>query len=790
LLATIALLSCLAKLFTSAKEIVMDIKIVNHFNAVTRLAWVAPALVANALIVNNATAQTVPNSTTISAPNSVPLSVPNSAPDSAQPSAQTLAPVVITSGREVPGSVQRGVSGISDATLIDSPQAISSIGREVMRDAGASSLSSIMKFEPSASDAYNTLGYIESLSVRGFLLDNSLNYRRDGLAFSNYMPVSLENKERVQVLKGVSGVQTGLSAPGGLVNYVLKRPSPSPINEATLSVSERGSVSIDADLGGRSPDRRFGYRVNAAIGERRPNQDKAPGSRSFVSGFFDWKITEHDIFEFEFEHARSKQISVPGFGLIDTNGDGIADTIAAVVSSKLNINSQPWSQPFESVSTIGSFRYERTLSTLTDQQWKAGIRASSQLIKTNDRLAFPDGCSTGPQYVYPGLCANNDVDIYDYRSENEKRSMKTVQFYVSGDVKTGAIAHDINFALLRNQYRERFEAKQAYNFVGTVNALAPQALAPDASANDLNTPLQSTTKELSLSDALTWNQYLLWAGLRHTQLNRSSQRTDGSRSNNYQQSFTTPWIGFGYKPNANGLIYFSAGSGVESEVVPNRPNRFTNPGAVLPALKSKQVELGFKQQWLDRQKKIVSSLTMAIFAIKKPFSDDLVIGSDLLPTRVAGARKAEHNGLEVSGTHLLQQDLSTFASVTFLSARQTQDAENLYVGKHSLNVAPVSLRVGAEWKIAPQLKWQNSLDYSGKKPVTRDNTIELAPSYQWDTSISYKQAIAPLNLTWRAGINNVLDKRYWKEAPTQYWGGTYLFAAEPRTFRVSVSASY
>ncbi len=752
----------------------MNIKIVSHRNAAARLVFVVPALVANGLIAGTASAQIAPSST----------------PNAPQTNLQTLAPVVITSGREVPGSVQRGVSGLSDAAIIDTPQAISSIGREAMRDAGASSLSSIMKFEPSASDAYNTLGYIESLSVRGFLLDNSLNYRRDGLPFSNYMPVSLENKERVQVLKGVSGVQTGLSAPGGLVNYVLKRPSPSPINQATLSVSERGSVSIDADVGGRSPDRRLGFRVNAAIGERRPNQDKAPGSRTFMSGFFDWKITDLDILEFEFEHARSKQISVPGFGLIDTNGDGTADTIPVLVSSKLNINSQSWSQPFQSISSIGSFRYEHTLNNQPDQQWKAGVRASSQLIRTNDRLAFPDGCSTGPQYVYPGLCANNDVDIYDYRSENEKRSMQTLQFYLSGDIKTAAITHDINFAMQRNQYRERFEAKQAYNFVGTVNALAPQALAPDASANDLNTPLTSTTKEVSVSDALSWNQYLLWAGVRHTQLSRASQRTDGSRSVAYQQSFTTPWIGFGYKPNTNGLIYFSAGSGIESEVVPNRPSLFTNPGAVLPALKSKQLELGFKQQWLDSQKKIASSLTVAMFNIKKPFSDDLVVGADLLPTRLAGARKAEHRGLEVSGTHQLHQDLSSFASISFLSARQTQDAQNLYVGKRSLNVAPLNLRVGAQWNIASQLKWQNSMDYSGKKPVTRDNTIELAPSYQWDTSVTYKQVIAPLNLTWRAGINNVLDKRYWKEAPTQYWGGTYLFAAEPRTFRVSVSASY
>ena len=45
-------------------------------------------------------------------------------------------------------------------------------------------------------------------------------------------------------------------------------------------------------------------------------------------------------------------------------------------------------------------------------------------------------------------------------------------------------------------------------------------------------------------------------------------------------------------------------------------------------------------------------------------------------------------------------------------------------------------------------------------------------------------------LTWRAGIDNVFDRHYWRDAPTTYWGGTYLFAAAPRTLRLSVTAGF
>jgi iron complex outermembrane receptor protein len=55
-------------------------------------------------------------------------------------------------------------------------------------------------------------------------------------------------------------------------------------------------------------------------------------------------------------------------------------------------------------------------------EWQARLGLATQRTVAQDRLAFPDGCSSAANYVYPGLCANGDVDIYDYRSENEVRS--------------------------------------------------------------------------------------------------------------------------------------------------------------------------------------------------------------------------------------------------------------------------------------------------------------------------------------------------------------------------------
>lgn len=283
---------------------------------------------------------------------------------------------------------------------------------------------------------------------------------------------------------------------------------------------------------------------------------------------------------------------MPGFGLPDTTGSGIATTVPAPVNPRINLAAQPWAQPFEAKNLVASLRFSQTLAN----DWTWGARISRQNIRINDRLPLPDGCSSGTNYVYPGFCGNGDFDLYDYRSDNERRNLSYADWYLRGEVKLGATRHEFSAGLSHTQYAERFNPQQAYNLVGTGNQFTPVVLPADPTPTSLNTQIDSRTNEIYLSDAIRFDDtWSLWLGLRHSRLDRSSERTNGSRATRYEQSFTTPWGALGYKPWAGGYAYVSAGSGVESEVVPNRPSLFTNAGSVLPAMRSTQKEIGFKQ---------------------------------------------------------------------------------------------------------------------------------------------------------------------------------------------------
>lgn len=706
--------------------------------------------------------------------------------------AQTASPSSVTSQSEirvvapVSGPAEQGASvgGLSNAPVAETPQSISVLRSTALRDEGATSLSAAIRSEPSVSNFYNTTGYIESLQIRGFLLDNALNFRRDGMPVSNYAPAGFENRQSIEVLKGVSGVQAGTSAPGGLINFTLKRPTVTPLREITFGLSERGTSLLHVDAGGRTGvDNAIGYRVNAALEEKRPMADNAKGSRQFVSGFFDLRLPNRSLLEAEFEYQNSSQPSVPGFSLLDTTGSGVATTIPAVPNPRTNLAAQSWAQPFEAKNFVSSLRFSQALSN----QWNWGMRLARQNTRINDRLPFPDGCSSGPNYVYPGFCGNGDFDLYDYRSDNERRNLTYADTWLRGEFTTGSVRHELNASLSRTDYRERFDPMQAYNFVGVGNIYNPVALPADPSRTSLNTQLDSKTTELSVSDAIRFDdQWSLWLGLRHSRLDRSSERTNGSRATRYEQSFTTPWGALGYKPWKGGFAYLSAGSGVESEVVPNRPTLYTNAGEALPALRSRQQEIGFKQALAGG-----GLASIALFRITKPFSDD-VVQADGRSLRVAGGRELRHQGVELGWIGPISRQWSIAAQATYIATEAVKSVDPALTGKRTPNVAPLTASIATTWAV-PQvsgLDWTQRLQYSDRKAITRDNSIELPSYWQLDTWVSYRQKLASTQVTWRAGIDNVTDRRYWRDAPTQYWGGTYLFAAPPRTFRVSMTAAF
>jgi iron complex outermembrane receptor protein len=212
-----------------------------------------------------------------------------------------IAQVLVSASK--PTSDQRAsVGGFGEASIFDTPASVVAIDRKQMDDLSIRSSSDAMRYDASVSDAYNAVGYAEQFSIRGFKLDNNSSYRKDGLIIPADTQIPLENKERIEILKGLSGLQAGISSPGGVINYVTKRPTATPLLSTTIGVSERGTLYGAVDAGGRFADPRFGYRINAAGEKLRSYVRGADGERKFVSGAFDWQISPDALLQIDMDY--------------------------------------------------------------------------------------------------------------------------------------------------------------------------------------------------------------------------------------------------------------------------------------------------------------------------------------------------------------------------------------------------------------------------------------------------------------------------------------------------------
>jgi len=410
---------------------------------------------------------------------------------------------------------------------------------------------------------------------------------------------------------------------------------------------------------------------------------------------------------------------------------------------------------------------------------------------TNDRIAFPDGCTRPlPQNsVYPGLCGNYDVDIYDFRSNHEIRTTRSSEAYAIVRAATAGIDQRVQFGARATRYAERLPLAQAYNFVGTENVFAPVDLQPNPALTVINSNRDLSLDELYLYDALKFGPaWAAWIGARHVRVKNSSALNDGTEAVAFSRSVVTPWGAIGWQPWSSGFVYVSAGTGIEAEVVPNRPE-FSNQGQVLPVGRSRQVEVGYKQALGND-----GNLSIGLFQIRKPYAENVTINTN--PTgyllRIADGRTVEHRGIELGLTRLVERFLVVDMQATYLDAKVDRSIDPTLLGKRVTNVPNVAASLGASLRPSPavDLQWRNRVGYTGTKAVTTDNSVELPASWQWDTAFLWSPAATNPHLQLRMGVDNVTDRRYWREAPTQPWGATYLFPAQPRTYRVGMSAAW
>lgn len=695
------------------------------------------------------------------------------------------AQTVTITGRS--GANAPAVSGFGSDLLARTPLAASVVGSDQLANLGAGALSILTRTDASVSDSYDAPGYWSMIAIRGYALDNRFNYRRDGLPINAETVLPLDNKERLEVLKGLSGLQAGTSAPGGLVNLVVKRPLAQPLRSATLGFTQGGALLGAADVSQRlGAGDAFGLRVNAAYEHLDTATDNTRGHRQLAAVAGDWRLAGGALLEAEWEWSHQSQPSVPGLSMLGTRVPG-----ANEIAPTRNLNDQPWSLPVVFGASTASLRYTQPLG----EGWRLQVHALEQRLKTDDRLAFPLGCSAANDYRR--YCVDGSFDYYAFQSDNERRTSRAVQAQVEGQLATGAVQHTLATGLLVSRYRAELQPRvDDGTVVGTGNVFgtaAPIARLP-ALGTTANTNRQERSTELFLRDKVSLGDWGLWLGLRHSRIERDSVRTNGTQATQSSQSFTTPWLAATWQLMPAWMAYGSWGEGVESEVTPNR-SYYTNRGETLPALKSRQMEIGLKHAGAS------VDATLALFDIRRPATADLLASAGAQTngycndpddcTRVIDGRN-RHRGLEASGTWRLAAWTLDGSAMWLHARREGAQAEAALNGLRPTNVPARTLRLNAAHVLAmlPGLTLSVGLVAESDRMVLPENDARIPGWSRLDLAARYVQRMSGSVIAiWRVGVDNVGDRQAWRESPYQY-GHAYLFPLAPRTWRGSVQLQF
>lgn len=695
-----------------------------------------------------------------------------------------VAEVVVTGART--GGERASVGGFGSTALVDTPASISVFDHARLQDLSIRSTTDALRYDASVSGAYNAVGYSEQFSIRGFNLDNNYSYRKDGFAIPADAQIPLENKERIEVLKGLAGLTAGIATPGGIVNYVTKRPTATPLREATVEVSERGTLYGAIDLGGRFADPRFGYRINAAGADLHPYVRGANGDREFVSGAVDWQISPDALLQLDMDYQRKAQITAPGFQLIRN------EVLPSGVSARQLLNDQPWTKPVQTWNTNLGLRFETKLAP----DWQATVAANKHWFRRNDYTAFPYGCTNEGDGYYPGFCSNGDYDVYDYQSTGERKTPWGVSAQVQGKFDAAGLRHQLTAGL---EYDERHDSfgDYVYEQVGYSNIYRP-LVSPQAVGLATENVFERRTEHqraLFAQDIVNLTQDLtLHAGLRHVQIKRREYIGDVDGVHTYangDNGFTLPSLALVYAVKPGWNVYGAFSHGLQNGDV--APMGTSNEGQVLAPARSRQVELGAKAE-------LGAALTLSasLFQIRQglEYTDPdhpvtaVVNGTtQTLPPYVRNGRDT-HRGLELGAGGKATPDLNWNVSLLALNTRQDGTGQADIDGKRVTDVPAFKSTAWLEYAVpaVAGLKLDANWQYAGKKAFDVQNTVFVSSYNVFGAGAAYDLRVGATRVVVRGRVDNVFDKFYWGDVTPELGG--YLIPGAPRTFRLSAQVNF
>lgn len=644
------------------------------------------------------------------------------------------------------------VGAFRDQDPLDVPLTNNVLTREVLDAQGTNTLHGALRNTAGVNHAQISNSTYDNIAIRGLLVENRSNYRLNGsLPIINLIDTPLENKERVEVLKGGSSLYYGMVPPSGVVNFVTKRAGSTPVTSLATSVNNHGGVDAHVDIGRRfGEDDSMGLRLNAVAGKQETGIRNYQGDRQLVSAAYDWKVNRRFTLKADVEHYR-KDVSEQAAIVVPTAVGGVI-TLPDVPDNKTNLAGS-W-QRYNAEATNALLRGDIMLS----DDWSLVLETGrAETIRDRRYSQFQN---------YNLATGAGDLRI---SFANGQRYVNTNQrAELTGQIVTGSLQHELTVGYTQNE-RWSYSGDSAANVTVSQNLYNPVQIA------ELN-PVIATPGSVSVVndkgvyayDRLKFNErWQLMAGVRATDyVSQTSTRR-------YTDNKVSPNVSLLFKPQVDTTVYVSYLEGLEE--TGTAPANRANAGEILAPSINRQYELGLKTRaW----SKLLAQAS--VFQIERPqttsdAANNFIIGGD-----------SRYRGVELSAAGEVSPRFAVVASALFLDAEivsVTAGGGNAgELGKRPENTPRQTLSLFGEYRLkdVAGLAFNAGAYHVGERAVNNLNQA-WAPSYTtYSVGTRYRTKWDGRNVTLQANIDNLLDKDYWATA-----GNGLIGTGAPRTLRVA-----
>ncbi len=189
------------------------------------------------------------------------------------------------------------------------PMSVTAFTEEFIADQKAYDLYDVVKWAPGVhQDNLSPQGWAR-YNIRGF---TSAAIQRNG--FASFRFIDTTNIARVEVVKGPASLLYGQINPGGVINYITKKPEARPALRVSASLGDFGYDRQMLDATGPVPgtNGRLLYRGIAMVEDIQRFQTGMRGRKSVLAPSLTWQMTERAALTIDYERFERKEDMLTG----------------------------------------------------------------------------------------------------------------------------------------------------------------------------------------------------------------------------------------------------------------------------------------------------------------------------------------------------------------------------------------------------------------------------------------------------------------------------------------------